>query len=91
MDTQFGNNKLDVRNCPTSSELFRLSEEAKVLMVEVVAIRQTVRYIIGRQLRQSKIISVSRSALMFLAPMHERRVIIDEIKDNIREYLGTSS
>ncbi|GBL80327.1 hypothetical protein AVEN_92243-1 [Araneus ventricosus] len=69
------------------SELFRLSDEATVFLAEVVAIRQAVKYIIGRQLMQAKIISDSRSALMFLASVHERRVIINEIKDNIKEYL----
>ncbi|GBN50906.1 hypothetical protein AVEN_149586-1 [Araneus ventricosus] len=57
-------------------------------MAEVVAIRQALKYIVERQLRQAKIISYSRSAPMSLASVHERRVIINEIKDNIREYLG---
>ncbi|GBM01163.1 hypothetical protein AVEN_27259-1 [Araneus ventricosus] len=57
-------------------------------MSEVVAIPQAVKYIIGRQLRQAKIISDSRFALMSLSSVHERRVIINEIKDNTREYLG---
>ncbi|GBM42953.1 hypothetical protein AVEN_140830-1 [Araneus ventricosus] len=57
-------------------------------MVEFVAIRKAVKYIIGRQLRQAKIISDSRSALMSLASVHERQVIINEIKDNIKGYLG---
>ncbi|GBO00828.1 hypothetical protein AVEN_10691-1 [Araneus ventricosus] len=70
------------------SELCRLTDEATVFMAEVVAIRQAVKYIIGRQLRQAKIISDSRYALMSLASVHERRAIINEIKDKIREYLG---
>ncbi|GBM93295.1 hypothetical protein AVEN_99986-1 [Araneus ventricosus] len=57
-------------------------------MDEVVAIRQAVKYIIGRQLRQAKIIWDSRSVLMSLASMHEKRAIINEIKDNKKEYLG---
>ncbi|GBO33954.1 hypothetical protein AVEN_213931-1 [Araneus ventricosus] len=43
-------------------------------MAEAVAIRQAVKYIIRRQLRQAKIISDSQSALMSLALMHERRI-----------------
>ncbi|GBL91875.1 hypothetical protein AVEN_172789-1 [Araneus ventricosus] len=54
------------------SELFRLSGEATVFMAEVVAIWQAVKYIIGRQPRQAKIILDSRSALMSLALVHER-------------------
>ncbi|GBM56656.1 hypothetical protein AVEN_250266-1 [Araneus ventricosus] len=70
------------------SELFRLFDEATVFMAEVMAIRQAVKCIIRRQLRQAKIISDSQSALMSLASLHERRLIVNEIKDNIREYLG---
>ncbi|GBO14977.1 hypothetical protein AVEN_38193-1 [Araneus ventricosus] len=57
-------------------------------MVEVVAIRQAVKYIIVRQLKQSKIFSDSRYALMSLAWVHERRVNINQIKDNLKEYSG---
>ncbi|GBN86835.1 hypothetical protein AVEN_240703-1 [Araneus ventricosus] len=57
-------------------------------MAEAVAIRQAVKYIIRRQLRQAKIISDSQSALMSLALMHERRVSINEIKDDIKDYSG---
>ncbi|GBM50463.1 hypothetical protein AVEN_218481-1 [Araneus ventricosus] len=57
-------------------------------MAEVVAIRQVAKYSIEKQLRQAKIISDSRSALMSLASVHERRVIINEIKDNIKEFSG---
>ncbi|GBN25902.1 hypothetical protein AVEN_99852-1 [Araneus ventricosus] len=57
-------------------------------MAEVDAVRQAVKYIIGRHLRIAKIIPDTRSALMSLASAHEREVIIKEIKDNIREYLG---
>ncbi|GBO27339.1 hypothetical protein AVEN_69459-1 [Araneus ventricosus] len=70
------------------SEPFQLSDEATVFMAEVVAIRQGIKYIIGRQLKQAKIISDSRSALMSLASVHDRRVIINEIRNKIREYLG---
>ncbi|GBN67587.1 hypothetical protein AVEN_73896-1 [Araneus ventricosus] len=73
----------------TSIKKMRFSQMRRdVFMAEVVAIRQAVNYIIGRQLRRAKIISDSRSALMSLASVHERRVIITEIKDIIREYLG---
>ncbi|GBL82536.1 hypothetical protein AVEN_263636-1 [Araneus ventricosus] len=57
-------------------------------MAEVVAIRLAVTYIIERLLRQAKTILNSRSALMSLTSVHERRVIINEIKDNIKKYLG---
>ncbi|GBM28578.1 hypothetical protein AVEN_265027-1 [Araneus ventricosus] len=57
-------------------------------MAEVVAIRQAVKYTIGRQLKQAKIIADSLSALMSLASVHERRVIINKVKDNIKEYSG---
>ncbi|GBO26351.1 hypothetical protein AVEN_262510-1 [Araneus ventricosus] len=70
------------------SELFRLSDEATIFMAEVVAIRQAVKYIIVRQLKQSKIFSDSRYALMFLAWVHQRRVNINQIKDNLKEYSG---
>ncbi|GBM70152.1 hypothetical protein AVEN_1799-1 [Araneus ventricosus] len=72
-------------NVEIYSELFRLSVEATVFTAEVVAIQQAVKYIIGRQLRKAKIISDSRSALMSLASVHERR-IINEIKDNIKKF-----
>ncbi|GBN21729.1 hypothetical protein AVEN_171313-1 [Araneus ventricosus] len=52
------------------------------------SIRLAVMYTTRRQQRQAKITSDSRSALMSLASLHERRLIINEIKDNIREYLG---
>ncbi|GBN80556.1 hypothetical protein AVEN_241647-1, partial [Araneus ventricosus] len=70
------------------SEFFRLSDEATIFMAEIVAIRQAVKYIIVRQLKQSKIFSDSRYAPMSLAWVHERRVNINQIKDNLKEYSG---
>ncbi|GBN51281.1 hypothetical protein AVEN_254162-1 [Araneus ventricosus] len=46
------------------------------------------KYIIVRQLKQAIIISDSHSALLSLASVHERRVIINEIEDNIKEHTG---
>ncbi|GBN25124.1 hypothetical protein AVEN_200180-1 [Araneus ventricosus] len=60
------------------SKLFRLSDEATVFMAEIVAILQAVKYIIERQLKQTEITSDSRSTLMSLASVHERRVINNE-------------
>ncbi|GBO04774.1 hypothetical protein AVEN_3184-1 [Araneus ventricosus] len=71
-------------NDESSSELFRLSGKATVLMAELMAIRQAVKYIIRRQPRQAKIIE-SRPAFLSFASLPERRQIINEIKDNIRE------
>ncbi|GBM18004.1 hypothetical protein AVEN_13134-1 [Araneus ventricosus] len=59
------------------SELFRLSHEATVFMAPGTLL----------SMRQAKIISDSRSAIMSLASVHEKRVIINEIKDNLNKYL----
>ncbi|GBN48076.1 hypothetical protein AVEN_198587-1 [Araneus ventricosus] len=57
-------------------------------MAEVIAIQQAVQYVRANDLGQVNIISDSRSALMALSAVEEARDIINNIKEDIKEYKG---
>ncbi|GBN02450.1 hypothetical protein AVEN_173724-1 [Araneus ventricosus] len=67
---------------------FRLNESSTVFMAEVIAIQQVVQYGRANDLGQVNIISDSRSALMALSAVEEARDIINNIKEDIKEYKG---
>ncbi|GBN53948.1 hypothetical protein AVEN_19106-1 [Araneus ventricosus] len=68
--------------------MFRLSDNYSVFMAEVYAIYKAVDENIIRNLDHVDIISDSRSALMALDSLKERRVIINEIKRKVYAYQG---
>ncbi|GBN08405.1 hypothetical protein AVEN_84232-1 [Araneus ventricosus] len=68
--------------------MFRLSDNCSVFMAEVYAIHKAVDEIISRKLDYVNLISDSRSALMALDSLKEKRVIINEIKKKINAYKG---
>ncbi|GBO00221.1 hypothetical protein AVEN_257918-1 [Araneus ventricosus] len=57
-------------------------------MAEVIAIQQTVQCVKSNDLGQVNIICDSRSALMALSAVEEARDIINNIKEDIKEYKG---
>ncbi|GBO30232.1 hypothetical protein AVEN_188114-1 [Araneus ventricosus] len=67
---------------------FRLNESSTVFMAEVMAIQQAVQYVKANDLGQVNIISDSRSALTALSAVEEVRDIINNIKEDIKEYKG---
>ncbi|GBM47342.1 hypothetical protein AVEN_94449-1 [Araneus ventricosus] len=67
---------------------FRLNDSSTVFMAEVIAIQQAVQYVKANDLGQVNIISDSRSALMALSAVEEARDIINNIKEDIKEYKG---
>ncbi|GBM24140.1 hypothetical protein AVEN_50251-1 [Araneus ventricosus] len=68
---------------------FRLDDSSTVFMAEVTAIQQAVQYVKANDIGQVNIISDSRSALMALSIVEEARDIINNIKEDIKEYKGT--
>ncbi|GBN46367.1 hypothetical protein AVEN_243129-1 [Araneus ventricosus] len=67
---------------------FRLNDSSTVFMAEVIAIEQAVQYVKANDLGQVNIISDSKSALMVLSAVEEARDIINNIKEDIKEYKG---
>ncbi|GBL97639.1 hypothetical protein AVEN_49144-1 [Araneus ventricosus] len=67
---------------------FRLNASSTVFMTEVIAIQQAVQYVKANDLGQVNIISDSRSALMALSTVEEARDMINNIKEDIKEYKG---
>ncbi|GBM14367.1 hypothetical protein AVEN_34020-1 [Araneus ventricosus] len=63
---------------------FRLNDSRTVFMTEVIAIQ----YVKANDLGQVNIISDSRSALMVLSAVEEAIDIINNIKEDIKEYKG---
>ncbi|GBN60880.1 hypothetical protein AVEN_255785-1 [Araneus ventricosus] len=57
-------------------------------MAEVIAIQQAVQYVKANDLGQVNIISDSRSALMALSAVEDARDILNNIKEDIKEYKG---
>ncbi|GBO09989.1 hypothetical protein AVEN_214255-1 [Araneus ventricosus] len=57
-------------------------------MAVVIAIQQAVQYTRANDLGQVNIIRDSRSALMALSAVEEARDIINNIKEDIKEYKG---
>ncbi|GBM28771.1 hypothetical protein AVEN_177985-1 [Araneus ventricosus] len=67
---------------------FRLNDLSTVFMAKVIAIQQAVQYVKANYLGQVNIISDSRSALMALSAVEEDTDIINNIKEDIKEYKG---
>ncbi|GBN71669.1 hypothetical protein AVEN_268054-1 [Araneus ventricosus] len=57
-------------------------------MVEVIAIQQAVQYVRANDLGDVNIISDLKSAFMVLSAAEEAREIINNVKEDIKEYKG---
>ncbi|GBL56988.1 hypothetical protein AVEN_93225-1 [Araneus ventricosus] len=57
-------------------------------MAEVIAIQQAVQYVRANDQGEVNIISDSRSALIALSAVEEARDVINNIKEDIKEYKG---
>ncbi|GBL74620.1 Putative protein in type-1 retrotransposable element R1DM [Araneus ventricosus] len=79
---------LYVDDIETNSFMFRLSDNYSVFMAEVYAIYKAVEEIRIRNLHCVDIISDSRSALMALNSLRERRNFINEIKRKVIAHQG---
>ncbi|GBN34840.1 hypothetical protein AVEN_258732-1 [Araneus ventricosus] len=66
------------------SRKIRLSDGAAVFIAEVVAIKEVVEYIQEKDMRNVRVISDSRFALMALDSPTENRRIINSIKERIK-------
>ncbi|GBM32293.1 hypothetical protein AVEN_71550-1 [Araneus ventricosus] len=62
---------------------FRLSDGASVFTAEIMAVRVAIAYSHEKNLSEVRIISDSRSALMALNPLGERRQMINAIKESV--------
>ncbi|GBM87486.1 hypothetical protein AVEN_211637-1 [Araneus ventricosus] len=80
---------LYVDNIEMDSYMFNLSDNCSVFMAEVYAIYKAVDEIRTRNLDCVDIISDSRSALMALNSLRERRNFINEIKRKVIAHQGT--
>ncbi|GBN35959.1 hypothetical protein AVEN_54231-1 [Araneus ventricosus] len=79
---------LYVDNIDVDSSTFRVSDNCSVFMAEVFAIYKAVEEIRIRNLECADIISDSRSALMALNSLRERRNFINELKRKVIAYQG---
>ncbi|GBM38009.1 hypothetical protein AVEN_141996-1 [Araneus ventricosus] len=68
----------------TDSCLIRLGNQNAVFMVEVMAISRAIDYCIDKNIRNSKVITDSRSTLIAIESTEEKRRIIIEIKKNLK-------
>ncbi|GBM05189.1 hypothetical protein AVEN_197742-1 [Araneus ventricosus] len=68
----------------TDSCLIRLGNQNTVFMAEVMAISRAIDYCIDKNIRNSKVITDSRSTLMAIESNEEKRRIIIEIKKKLK-------
>ncbi|GBM16808.1 hypothetical protein AVEN_9394-1 [Araneus ventricosus] len=68
----------------TDSCLIRLGNQNTVFMAEVMAIIRAIDYCIDKNIRNSKVITDSRSTLMVIESTEEKRRIIIEIKKKLK-------
>ncbi|GBM21852.1 hypothetical protein AVEN_32843-1 [Araneus ventricosus] len=68
----------------TDSCLIRLGNQNKVFMAEVMAISKAIDYCIDKNIRNSKVVTDSRSTLMAIESTEEKRRIIIEIKKKLK-------
>ncbi|GBN82220.1 hypothetical protein AVEN_273474-1 [Araneus ventricosus] len=64
---------------------WRLNNETKVFIAEMVAIREAVNYFKRRQIAKANIISDSRSALVSIESLEENRNFILDIKNSLQD------
>ncbi|GBM60330.1 hypothetical protein AVEN_108116-1 [Araneus ventricosus] len=64
--------------------LIRLGNQNTAFMVEVMVISKTIDCCIDKNIRKSKVITVSRSTLMVIESTEEKRRIIIEIKKKLK-------